>query len=178
MKILDHVEEWIISLMLFAMTALAFIQVVRRYVFNTGFSWSLEMTGVFFAVMIFVGISYGVRVGSHIGVDALVNLLSAPNRRLVSMLAVALCLVYVGFVLYGSTIYGERIWARLPEGVELDDLPVERWKVLLIMPIGYALVGLRFFQILYNLATGKTDSLHLADEAADAMKLQQQETEQ
>ena len=175
MKILDHVEEWIISLMLFAMTALAFIQVVRRYVFNTGFSWSLEMTGVFFAVMIFVGISYGVRVGSHIGVDALVNLLSAPNRRLVSMLAVALCLVYVGFVLYGSTIYVSKM---REVRVELDDLPVERWKVLLIMPIGYALVGLRFFQILYNLATGKTDSLHLADEAADAMKLQQQETEQ
>ena len=33
------------------------------------------------------------------------------------------------------------------------------------------------FQIFYNLATGKTDSLHLADEAADAMKLKQQELE-
>jgi C4-dicarboxylate transporter DctQ subunit len=175
MKILDYLEEWIISLMLFAMTALAFMQVVRRYVFNTGFSWNLELTGIFFAVMIFVGISYGVRVGKHIGVDALVNLLSPPNRRLVSMLAVALCMVYVGFVLYGSTFYVSKMHEI---GVELDDLPVERWKVLIIMPIGYALVGLRFFQIFYNLATGKTDSLHLADEAADAMKLKQQETEQ
>jgi C4-dicarboxylate transporter DctQ subunit len=40
MKILDRLEEWIISFMLFAMTALAFMQVVRRYVFNTGFSWT------------------------------------------------------------------------------------------------------------------------------------------
>ena len=39
------------------------------------------------------------------------------------------------------------------------------------MPIGYALMGFRFLQILFNLITGKTDSLHLADEAADAMKL-------
>jgi TRAP-type C4-dicarboxylate transport system permease small subunit len=30
LKILDRIEEWIMSLMLLAMTALAFMQVVRR----------------------------------------------------------------------------------------------------------------------------------------------------
>lgn len=173
MKILDRLEEWIISLMLFAMTALAFMQVVRRYVFNTGFSWTLELTMVFFATMIFVGISYGVRVGSHIGVDALVRLMPHQTRRVVSMLAVVLSLVYVGLVLYGSTVYVSKM---MEIGVELDDLPIERWKVLIIMPIGYVLVGFRFLQIFYNLVTGKTDSLHLADEAADAMKLKAEES--
>jgi C4-dicarboxylate transporter, DctQ subunit len=32
-------------------------------------------------------------------------------------------------------------------------------------------VAFRFLQILWNLVTGKTTSLHLADEVADAMKL-------
>ena len=73
MKILDRLEEWIISLMLLAMTGLTFLQVVMRYVFNSGMTWALELTTVFFAIMIFVGVSYGVRVGSHIGVDALVS---------------------------------------------------------------------------------------------------------
>ncbi len=175
MKILDHLEEWIISLALFAMTALAFMQVVRRYIFNTGFSWTLELTGVIFALMIFVGISYGVRVGSHIGVDALVNLLSPPKRRIVSIIAVLLSLVYVGLVLVGSLEYVNKM--RIV-GIELEDMPIERWKVLAIMPIGYILVGFRFAQILWNLVTGKTDSLHLADEAADAMKLKAQEDAQ
>jgi C4-dicarboxylate transporter DctQ subunit len=175
MKILDRLEEWIMSFMLFAMTALAFMQVVRRYIFNSNFSWNLELTTIVFAVMIFVGISYGVRVGSHIGVDALVRLLPAKKRRLVSMLAVALSLVYVGFVLYGSSIY---VGKMMEIGIEFDDLPIERWQVLMIMPIGYILVGFRFLQIFYNLATGKTDSLHLADEAADAMKLKSVENEQ
>ena len=172
MKLLDHLEEWIMSFMLFAMTALAFMQVVRRYVFNTGYSWSLELTTVFFAVMIFVGISYGVRVGSHIGVDALVSLLPSGARRLVSLLAVALCLVYVGFVLTGSFVYVSKMREI---GVELEDMPIERWRILSVMPIGYALVGFRFAQIFYNLFTGKTNSLHLADEAADAMKLKAHE---
>jgi len=175
MKILDRLEEWIISLMLLAMTGLAFMQVVRRYVFNAGFSWTLEMTTVLFAVMIFIGISYGVRVGSHIGVDALVNLLSEKNRRLASLLAVALCLLYVGLVLYGATIYVSKM---MDIGVEMDDLPIERWKVLAVLPLGYALVGFRFLQIFYNLLTGKTTSLHLADEAADAMKLKAKEADE
>ena len=172
MKILDYLEEWIISLMLLAMTALSFLQVVRRYVFNTGYSWNLELITVCFAIMIFVGSSYGVRVGSHIGVDALVNLLSPAKRRMVSILAVFLCLVYVGLVLYGATVYVSKI---MDIGIEMDDLPIPKWTVLAVMPIGYVLVGFRFLQIFYNLITGKTDSLHLADEAADAMKLKAKE---
>ena len=175
MKILDRLEEWIISLMLLAMTAMTFVQVISRYVFNTGFSWALELTMVCFAFMIFAGISYGVRVGAHIGVDALVRLLPSRQRRWVSMLAVSLSLVYVGFVLYGSVIYVNKMMAI---GVEFDDLPIERWKVLAIMPIGYGLVGFRFLQIFYHLLRGKTDSLHLADEVGDAMKLKAEESRQ
>ncbi|MCY1363629.1 C4-dicarboxylate TRAP transporter small permease protein DctQ [compost metagenome] len=122
--------------------------------------------------MIFVGISYGVRVGSHIGVDALVKLLPEGPRRASSILVVLLCLVYVGFVLVGATEYVSKM---KDVGIEFEDMPIERWQVLIVMPIGYALVAFRFLQILWNLITGRTTSLHLADEAADAMKLKAEE---
>lgn len=172
MKILNALEEWIMSLMLLIITFLTFIQVVRRYVFNDGFSWALELTSVCFAIMIFVGISYGVRVGSHIGVDALVKLLPPGARRATAIVVVLLCLVYVGLVLTGSTQYVQKMYSV---GIEFDDMPLERWKVLAVMPLGYALVGFRFLQILWNLITGKSISLSLADEVADAMKLKAQE---
>lgn len=174
MKIIDRLEEWIISLMLLAMTGLTFVQVVLRYVFDSGLSWAQELTSLCFAFMIFVGISYGVRVGAHIGVDAVVRKLSHGARRTVSVLAVILSLVYVGFVLVGATEYVSKM---MDVGIEFDDLPIERWQGLIIMPIGYALMGFRFLQILFNLVTGRTDSLHLADEAADAMKLKAEGSE-
>ena len=173
MKIIDHLEEWIIGLMLAAMTGLTFLQVVMRYVFNSGFSWALELTTVFFAFMIFVGISYGVRVGSHIGVDALVKMMPHNTRRNVSILAVLLSLLYVGLVLTGSTIY---VLKMQEVGIEFEDMPIQRWQVLAVMPLGFLLTGWRFMQILIGLITGKTDSLHLADEAAEAMKLKSEET--
>jgi len=174
MKILDHLEEWIIGLMLAAMTALTFLQVVMRYVFNSGFSWALELTTVFFSFMIFVGISYGVRVGSHIGVDALVKMMPHNTRRNVSILAVLLSLLYVGFVLTGASIY---VLKMKEVGIEFEDMPIERWQVLIIMPLGFLRTGWRFMQILIGLITGKTDSLRLADEAAEAMPLQSEESQ-
>lgn len=173
LKILDRLEEWIMSLMLLVMTALTFVQVVLRYVFNSGFSWALEFTTVCFAFMIFIGISYGVRVGSHIGVDALVKLMPPALQRFTGIVVVLLCFVYVGFILTGSTEYVSKM---KDVGIEFDDMPIERWQVLIVVPIGYALVAFRFLQILWNLVTGKTTSLHLADEAADAMKLNAEET--
>lgn len=160
------------SLMLLVMTSLAFMQVVRRYIFNTGFSWTLELTSVCFAIMIFTGISYGVRIGSHIGVDALVKLLPSGIRRLTAIAVVLLCLAYVGFVLTGSSQY---VYKMYTVGIEFEDMPIERWKILAVMPLGYALVGFRFLQILWNLITGKSDRLSLADEVADAMKLNAEE---
>ena len=168
MKILDRLEEWVMSLMLLTMTSLAFMQVVRRYVFNTGFSWTLELTSVCFAIMIFSGISYGVRVGSHIGVDALVKLLPPGARRVISVFVVLLCLLYVGLVLVGSTEYVSKM---REVGIEFEDMPIERWQVLIVMPIGYGLVAFRFVQVLWQLVAGKSTSLHLADEVAEAMKL-------
>ncbi len=175
MKILNRLEEWIISLMLLAMTGLTFLQVVMRYVFNSGFTWALELTTVFFAIMIFVGVSYGVRVGSHIGVDALVKLLPAGKRKAVALLAVALSLVYVGFILTGSMQY---VLKMKDVGIELEDMSIERWQVLAVMPLGMALTGFRFLQIFYDLITGRADSLRLADEAAEAMGLKATEDTQ
>ena len=155
-------------LMLAAMTLLTFVQVVLRYVFNTGFTWALEMTTIFFAVMIFVGVSYGVRLGAHIGVDALVKLMPSGIRRGVSIFVVLLCLVYTGIVIVGAYTYVSKM--RMV-GVELEDLPIPVWMVRAILPFGYVLISFRFLQVLAQLITGKSDSLHLADEVGDALKL-------
>lgn len=173
MKFLDHLEEWSISLMLLAMTGLTFAQVVMRYVFNSGFTWAQELTTVFFAIMIFSGISYGVRVGSHIGVDALVKLMPVGPRRWVGVLAVVLSLVYVGFVITGSTTY---VMKMKDVGIEFEDMSIERWQVLAVMPLGLALTGWRFVQILMGLLSGKLCGLSLADEAAEALKLKSEES--
>ena len=81
MRWLERLEEGLIAFLMAAMTLIAFVQVVARYVFNYSFVWALELNGVFFAWLIFIGMSYGVRVGAHIGIDAVVKHAAARRRR-------------------------------------------------------------------------------------------------
>jgi C4-dicarboxylate transporter, DctQ subunit len=172
MKFLKRLDEWLIALLLAAMTLLTFTQVVLRYVFNSGFTWSLQLTSVMFAGMIFIGISYGVRVGAHIGVDAVVKMLPPKPRRFASIVAVLCCLLYAGMVIYGSMIY---VMKMKSAGIEMDDLPIQIWIARSILPVGFLLLALRFLPVLKNLITGKSDRLHLADEVEEALKLKAME---
>ncbi|MGH1358594.1 MAG: TRAP transporter small permease [Burkholderiaceae bacterium] len=172
MKLLDRLEEIIVIGMMIAMTVLTFSQVVMRYGFNQGWQWALELTTVFFAIMIFVGISYGVRVGAHIGVDALVTQLNPGPRRALSILVVGFSLVYAGLVIYGSMIYVSKMKTV---GVEMEDMAIPIWVVRSILPIGFTLLTVRLIQVMWALIAGKTNNLHLADEAADALKLRSDE---
>ena len=76
-----RLEEGLIALLLAVMTLITFTQVVARYVFNFSFVWALELVTYLFGFLIFLGMSYGVRVGSHIGVDALVKALKPKAWR-------------------------------------------------------------------------------------------------
>ena len=76
------------------MTGLTFVQVVLRYVFNTGLVWSLEATTYSFAALVLIGMSYGVRTKTHIATDLVTRKLSDPLRRYVALIAIFACLVY------------------------------------------------------------------------------------
>lgn len=163
----ERLEEGLIALLLALMTLVTFAQVVARYVFNYSFVWALELTTVLFGWLIFIGMSYGVRVGAHIGVDALVKSLGPRAARVTAGVATALCLVYAAIFLAGGSIYVHKMYSI---GIEMQDLPVAQWVPRAVLPLGFALLALRFAQVLYRLARGREVHL-IGDETQDAMKL-------
>ncbi len=166
--IVARLEEGILALLMASMTILTFAQVVMRYLFNSGMIWALEATVYMFAWLIMIGISYAVRVHAHIGVDAVVKLLPAGTRRAVGLIAVGLCLLYAVIMLTGSYNYIYKLY-RL--GVHAEDIPLPRWVLSSILPIGFALLGLRLLQQAWAIYTGKAVGFELADEAADALEM-------
>lgn len=171
MRLLAYLEEGLITFLMAAMTLITFMQVIGRYVFNYNFVWSLELTGVMFAWLIFIGMSYGVRVGAHIGVDALVKSLGSTAARVVGSLAAALCIVYALLVAFGSFQYVQKMY---DVGILMQDMPVQSWIPRAILPVGFLLLAFRFSQVLWRLATGQ-DAHLLGDEAKEALKLRQDE---
>jgi len=166
-------EEKIISLLLVMMVILVFIEVVMRFGFGSGFLWAQELTLLISAWFVLFGVSYGLKVGAHIGVDALVKILPHTWQRIVSSVAVGLCLVYCGMFLYGGWIY----LAKMKKiGIELEDMEFPTWIAHSILFIGMAFLTLRLVQLLIRIIKGKAngfphtgeveESMHLAEELA------------
>lgn len=166
-KIINTLEETAVALLLAAMTLVTFIQVILRYVFNAGFVWALELTVFLFAWLVLLGMSYGVRVGAHIGVDLLVKKLPPNVAKIVGLISIALCLLYAALLAYGGYTSVDLL---LMIGIEAEDLPIPLWIPKLILPIGFVLLFIRFAQAGWGLLSGTDTGLHLADEADEAIE--------
>lgn len=172
MKWFERVEEGLIAFLLAAMTLVTFGQVVARYGFNYSFTWALELVTVLFAWLIFLGIPYGVRVGSHIGVDALVKMMGPVGARITGAVAALFCIVYSVILFAGSWQYVAKMYAV---DIDMDELPFKQWIPRAILIVSFALLVWRFAQVFYRIATGRDASLRLSDEAAEALRLKDPE---
>ncbi len=100
-----------IAVILGLMTVITFVNVILRYLFNSSLIWGLEVVLILFAWLVLFGVSYGVRVTAHLGVDALTNILPPALRRGVALVAAGLCIAYAGLLLKGAWDY----WAPFAE---------------------------------------------------------------
>lgn len=193
LRLINKVEEAIISLLLVAMTLLVFAEVVMRFGFGTGLSWGQELTLHLSAWFVLFGISYGLKVGAHIGVDAFVRLFTPTGQRVLTFLAIVLCLVYCGLFLFGSWIYLAQmydVWISMEdlefphwmvsglseETAELLRIDLEEPLVPLWLAHGMLIVGLTFFSIrllelLWAVIVGSATGFHRVDEAEESMHI-------
>lgn len=199
----DHFEEGFIAFLLAAMTLVTFVYVILNNLYTAFYSlgdrfssvenqffamgdftiglaqsmtWSTALTKALFAWLIFFGLAYGVRTAGHIGVDALVKLAPRHIQRYIGILACLFCLGYAGLLASASFTW---ISALLTANIGAEDLGhfgVKQWHIGMIVPIGFALVFIRFAEIFVRLLRNEQTGLGLADEAAEAVKLGAEES--
>ena len=106
----EKIFDWIVSLALFALTALVFTQVVSRYIFNSPISWTEEMARILFVWICFMGTFLALKTKGHIAVETLLHrFFNAEARSYVTATADFLILYYciylafMGFVMVQKT---------------------------------------------------------------------------
>ena len=185
-RAVNEIEETLIAVYLGLMTLITFANVIARYIFNANVLWALEATVFLFAWLVLIGTSYVVKVGGHLGVDALVKVLSPGTRRYVSLVAAACCIVFSLLLLIGAWEYwapfiGKQAW------YEVNDIPMPGWLRFIepilnegepyeklprfipyaALPIGMALLLFRFIEAAWHVWTGQTDLLVASHEAEE-----------
>ncbi len=109
----DRIEENLIAALLGAMTLITFANVVARKGFNSNILWGLELTVFLFGWLVLLGASYAVKKSAHLGVDALINMVSAPARRILALISVTICIGFSLLLLKGAWDYWAN-FANLP----------------------------------------------------------------
>ena len=159
LKFLDHLEEWLIAILMGAATLLVFVAVIHRYaagwaipvvqdwLLTINLSWAQELTIYMFIWMAKFGAAYGVRTGIHVGVDVLINHLPGNLRRkyvLFGLFAGALFTIVVG------TLGANYVWEIGHTDQVSADLELPLWIVYLCIPLGSYLMCFRFLQVAWS----------------------------
>ncbi|HEP9160008.1 TPA: TRAP transporter small permease [Pseudomonas aeruginosa] len=197
-RVWDHFEEGFIAFLLATMTLVTFVYVILNNLYTLFYNladrwegasetlfaigdsilamaqamtWSNSLTKALFAWLIFFGLSYGVRTAGHIGVDALVKLTPRPAQRVLGMIACLCCLAYAGLLAVASFEWVHTLFVAGIGAEDLGHYGIQQWHIGLIVPLGFALVFVRYAEIFVRIIQHRQTGLGLADEAADVLKL-------
>lgn len=101
-KAVEHLFNGFIAFALSLMAILVFGNVVLRYLFNSGITWSEEMARFLFIWLVLLGAVAAFKDNSHLGVDMLTKRLSKPLKKIVFIISNLIVLLVLYLVVEGS----------------------------------------------------------------------------
>ena len=153
LKFLDeNLEKMLCVVFLALMSIIIVLQVFFRYVLNNSLSWSEELARYLFIWMIYVGISYGVKLDKHICVDAVYTFMPKGIKRGYALVAYVLFLIFaVAIIYYGILVVGMQITS----GQVSPAMGLPMQYVYAAPVVGMVLTVVRLVQKIYYAVTAK-----------------------
>lgn len=139
----ENIEKMLCVIALALMSAVIVAQVFCRYVLNSSLSWSEELARYLFIWMIYIGISYGVKLDKHICVDAVYSFAPKSIKRYYAIVSYLLFLLFaVAMVYYGILVVGMQI----SSGQVSPAIGVPMQYVYAAPVVGFVLTAIRLVQ--------------------------------
>lgn len=137
------VERGLVTAALVGMVVLVFVQVVLRYVFNTGLPW-LEETARYLLIWTgFLGASIATKDRRHIAIDALPRAFSADSKA-VALIGTLNHLICAGFCAFLVWIGWDFAGRSMELGRVSTTLELPLWIVQGAIPFACSIMTLRF----------------------------------
>ena len=138
-----YFEEVLIGFFLFIMTAVIAVQVFMRYVMQDSLPWSEELARYCFIWLVFLGISYGVKMEKHMRIDVMFLVLKDKGKTILCLIS---NLLFLGFAVF-AILYGYQIAAQVLEwGQTSPALKLPVGLVYMAGPVGMGLTAIRLIQ--------------------------------
>jgi TRAP-type C4-dicarboxylate transport system permease small subunit len=164
---LTRLMEWALIGLLAGMAGMVFLNVVLRYGFNSGITWSEEMSRYFFVWLTFIGAVLTFGEHGHIGVETLVRRLGRRGRLVCMALSNAIILLCAGVFLWGTWLQHDINASMTAAVVEMSMIWVFGVGYVTALGIG-AIAAIRLWRILRGRAS-EAEIRHFAGEWEDGL---------
>ena len=137
LRIVNHLEEWTLVLVILGLAVIAFVQVLCRYLLGFSFTWMEELSRSLAVFIAFLGASIGVRQGTHFSMDLLYEKLASDRARHILQV-----------IVYGlsAAIFAVVAWFGLEQVMKLRGFGVVT--SALRVPKYWAYVPIPFFSVI------------------------------
>jgi C4-dicarboxylate transporter, DctQ subunit len=147
-KILVVATEFLCALLLILIAVLTIAQVIMRYVFSYPFTWSEELSIAAFIYLAFLGIGVAFAQNKHLWVEAFVEMLPQPIRKVVNGIVLALT---AAFLLLVGALMVKVMFVTSKVGITTAALEIPKAFIYLSLPLGFALFLIQVLRRLRNL---------------------------
>ncbi len=139
-RIIGFINQSIAAIGIAGGVALAFYNVVARYVFGSSLTWAGELTVYLFLWSAFFGAAYCFKKDAHISITILLEKVPPKVAKALMLLSHAITFVYLAAVSWYGYEYLQLV-------IELDersiDLDIPMWIPYLVIPVAFAFAAYR-----------------------------------
>ena len=140
-KIIGHVNQKIAAIGISAGVAIAFTNVVARYVFDASLVWATELTIFLFLWSAFFGAAYCFKRDAHIAVTVILDLMPSRIAKAMLLISHLVTFIFLAAVAYFGYEYLELVIELDEKSIDLWDMPM--WIIYLVIPISFASAAYR-----------------------------------
>lgn len=140
---LAHFEEILGSLLLAAMSIIAFTNVIVRYCTSFSFAWTEELTVNFFVWIVLLGTARTFRTGGHLGMSFFYTMMPRAARRLCIYTEILFALIFFGAMIWLGT---REVIDEISLEVTSESLDIPVWWYTIATPVFSLLALVRMLQ--------------------------------
>ena len=144
---LDRLQAGIVVTALIGMVIVVGLQVFFRFVIKGSLPWSEELARYLMVWAVFIGASLGAREGAHIGVEAFVNALPEPMRKMAAFLS---GLISIVFCIIVAVLSIKAVGVIIASGQKSPAMEIPMYWAYLAIPVGVIPMALSFLQATWD----------------------------
>jgi len=161
-KLIGFINQSIAVVGISAGVALAFVNVVARYLFDASLTWASELTVFLFLWSVFFGAAYCFKKDAHIAVTIVLDIVPPTVGK---VFLITSHLITIGF-LSAVAYFGYEYVMFVHELEEMSiDLEIPMWIPYMVIPVSFAFGAFRVSEKLYEIIITPADKVVQESEA-------------